>query len=67
MYWFWYFLFATQPEFLLVGMTGCLGREAKQAADDAALMLGLVFLLVVALAAVGGLVYLILKGTGTIQ
>lgn len=61
MYWIWILLFASQPLFLLLGMTGVMGEEAKKAADDVAesfaILLGLA-----AFAVIGVLIYLKLSG-----
>jgi hypothetical protein len=66
MYWFWYFLFAVFPILILFAMMGLLGKEAEEAADDFARAMGIILLVIVALAAIGGLIYLILKGVGII-
>jgi hypothetical protein len=34
MYWLWFFIFAGQPAFWLLGYFDLLGSEAKKAADD---------------------------------
>lgn len=63
MYWFWYFLLVTQPEFLLLGMLGLLGGEAKRAAEDLVPVYCVIILILIVL----GVIYLMLKGVGTIQ
>lgn len=47
MYIFWLFLMGSQPYFLLLGMTGILGKEAEKAADDICLGMGCLFLLAI--------------------
>ncbi len=67
MYWFWYLLFAAEPALLLLGMAGYFGKEAKEVADHLAQVVGAIFFAFVVLAAIGALIYLILKGVGLIQ
>ncbi|MES2931124.1 MAG: hypothetical protein V4682_00310 [Patescibacteria group bacterium] len=62
MYWFWYFVFAANPAFLLLGITGILGEEAREAANDLAEILGIVFLVILACVAV----YFLLKFMGLV-
>ena len=59
MYWFWYFLFVTQPQFLLLGLFGILGKEAERAANDAAGAIAIAVVILIFIAALVGIVYLI--------
>lgn len=61
MYWFWYFLFASQPALLLLGMTGFLGDEAKKAAEDLGEVLGVMVIVIIIIAAI----YFLIQGVAT--
>jgi len=52
MYWFWHFLFVSQPPFLLLGLLGVFGKEAEKVAEDLVGVLGIVILVLVVLAVV---------------
>lgn len=62
MYWFWYFLFCSQPQFLVLGMFGVLGKEAEEAANDLAAVMGIVLLVVLVLV----VIYFCLHGLGVV-
>lgn len=63
MYWIWCFLFASNPAFLLIGMTGFLGSEAKKAAEYMSVVYGTIALILVALL----LIYLFLRFVGLVN
>lgn len=62
MYWFWYFLMASQPYLLLLGLSGILGKEAEDAANDLAMVMGVVFIIIFIVT----LVWIFLRSLGLI-
>ena len=42
-YWFWFFVLTTNPSFLLLGVTGILGKDAEEAAGDVGVAYAIVF------------------------
>ena len=62
MYWFWFFIFAGQPSFWLLGYFNVLGSEAKKAAEDILPIYGIVGGLFI----VGLVIYLALKAFGVV-
>lgn len=65
-YWFWYFLFAANPSFLLLGMVGVFGDEAKKVADELAEILAILLVAFATIAALFGLAYLVLRAIGIV-
>jgi len=65
-YTFWYMAYCFQPEIALLGMLGILGKEAKKAAEDFGLAVGLLLCILIILAVIGGAVYLFLDFIGVV-
>lgn len=61
MYWFWFFLFCAQPYFLLGGILGLFGKDAKQAADDITAGFAFIAIVVIIIALIIGAGYLIIQ------
>lgn len=49
MYWVLFFLYCSQPVFLLPGLMGVFGEEGKRAADDAVPIIGVSAIIAIAI------------------